>query len=61
MNTYAEISLAAIKSNIAAIKKFISAGAKFMAVVKANAMGMERWLFPAPRSRRGPITSAWRT
>ena len=39
MNTYAEISLAAIKSNIAAIKKFISTGAKFMAVVKANAYG----------------------
>jgi alanine racemase len=39
MNTYAEISLAAIKHNIAAIKKFISAGAKFMAVVKANAYG----------------------
>lgn len=39
MNTYAEISLEAIKHNIAEIKKFITAGVKFMAVVKANAYG----------------------
>ena len=39
MNTYAEINLAATKSNIAQIKAFISAGSKFMAVVKANAYG----------------------
>jgi len=39
MNTYAEISLAAIKHNIAEIKKYIAAGARFMAVVKANAYG----------------------
>lgn len=39
MNTHAEISLDAIKHNIAEIKKYISPGAKFMAVVKANAYG----------------------
>ena len=39
MNTYAEISLAAIKHNIAEIKKFIAGGVRFMAVVKANAYG----------------------
>ncbi|MBN3033355.1 MAG: alanine racemase [Candidatus Saganbacteria bacterium] len=39
MNTYAEISLTAIKHNIGAIKKLVAAGAKFMAVVKANAYG----------------------
>lgn len=39
MNTYTEISLEAIKHNIAEIKKFISSRVKFMAVVKANAYG----------------------
>jgi alanine racemase len=39
MNTYAEISLDAIKHNIAEIKKLLSGGAKFMAVTKANAYG----------------------
>lgn len=39
MNTYAEISLEAIKHNIAQIKEFIDPGVKFMAVVKANAYG----------------------
>jgi alanine racemase len=39
MNTYAEISLEAIKHNIAAIKKFLAQGVRFMAVVKANAYG----------------------
>jgi len=39
MNTYAEISLEAIKYNIGEIKKLISPGKKFMAVTKANAYG----------------------
>src|SRR3989344_6474540 len=39
MNTYAEISLEAIKHNIAAIKRFLAPGVRFMAVVKANAYG----------------------
>jgi len=39
MNTYAEISLEAIKHNIAEIKKLLSPRTKFMAVVKANAYG----------------------
>jgi len=39
MNTYAEISLDAIKCNIAEIKKLIAPNVKFMAVVKANAYG----------------------
>lgn len=39
MNTYAEISLAAIKHNIAEIKKFVDGKTRFMAVVKANAYG----------------------
>lgn len=39
MNTYAEISLAAIKHNIAEIKKLLDPATKFMAVVKANAYG----------------------
>lgn len=39
MNTYAEISLEAIKHNIAEIIKFVSPNVKFMAVVKANAYG----------------------
>ena len=39
MNTYAEISLAAIKNNIAEIKKYTAAAVRFMAVVKANAYG----------------------
>ena len=39
MNTYAEISLNAVKHNIAEIRKLLAAGIKFMAVVKANAYG----------------------
>src|SRR3989338_11448035 len=39
MNTYGEISLEAIKHNIAAIKRFLAPGVRFMAVVKANAYG----------------------
>jgi len=39
MNTYAEISLDAIKHNIAEIKKLLDPRVKFMAVVKANAYG----------------------
>ncbi|MFH1826557.1 MAG: alanine racemase [bacterium] len=39
MNTYTEISLAAIKHNIAEIRKLLSPAVKFMAVVKANAYG----------------------
>jgi alanine racemase len=39
MNTYAEISLAAIKHNIAEIKKLLAPASKYMAVVKANAYG----------------------
>jgi alanine racemase len=39
MNTYAEISLDAIKHNIAEIKRLTAAAVKFMAVVKANAYG----------------------
>lgn len=39
MNTYAEISLEAIKHNIAEIKKILSPATRFMAVVKANAYG----------------------
>ncbi len=39
MNTYAEISLDAIKHNIAEIKKLISGQTRFMAVTKANAYG----------------------
>ncbi|MFA6169498.1 MAG: alanine racemase [Candidatus Margulisiibacteriota bacterium] len=39
MNTYAEINLEAIKKNIAEIKKTVTPGVKFMAVVKANAYG----------------------
>jgi alanine racemase len=39
MNTYAEISLDAIKHNIRAIKTLLSPAVKFMAVVKANAYG----------------------
>lgn len=39
MNTYAEIDLEAIKSNIREIKKIIPKKTKFMAVVKANAYG----------------------
>ncbi len=39
MNTYAEINLEAIKNNIAEIKKYVSPGVRFMAVVKANAYG----------------------
>jgi alanine racemase len=39
MNTYAEISLQAIKHNIAEIKKLLAPAVKLMAVVKANAYG----------------------
>lgn len=39
MNTYAEISLNAIKHNIGEIRKLIAPYVKFMAVVKANAYG----------------------
>jgi alanine racemase len=39
MNTYAEISLSAIKHNISEIRKLLSSQTKFMAVVKANAYG----------------------
>ncbi|HTY12869.1 MAG TPA: alanine racemase [Candidatus Omnitrophota bacterium] len=39
MNTYAEISIEAIKHNIAAIKKLLKPGTRFMAVTKANAYG----------------------
>jgi len=39
MNTYAEISLEAVKFNIGEIKKLTSPGVKFMAVTKANAYG----------------------
>ncbi|KAF0134670.1 MAG: alanine racemase [Candidatus Saganbacteria bacterium] len=39
MNTYAEINLDAVKSNIREIKKLLSEKTKFMAVVKANAYG----------------------
>jgi len=39
MNTYAEISLEAIKHNIGEIRKLLSDRTQFMAVVKANAYG----------------------
>lgn len=39
MNTYAEISLNAVKHNIAEIRKLLDPKVKFMAVVKANAYG----------------------
>lgn len=39
MNTYTAINLAAIKHNIAEIKKFVSNTVRLMAVVKANAYG----------------------
>ena len=39
MNTYAEISLSAIKHNIVEVRKLLAAGTRFMAVVKANAYG----------------------
>ena len=39
MNTYTEIDLRAVKHNIAEIRKLLSPGVKFMAVVKANAYG----------------------
>ncbi len=39
MNTCAEISLSAIRHNISEIRKLLSRGVKFMAVVKANAYG----------------------
>ena len=39
MNTYAEISLSAIKHNIGEIRRLLAPGVKFMAVVKANAYG----------------------
>jgi alanine racemase len=39
MNTYTEISLNAIKHNIAEIRKLLKPRVKFMAVVKANAYG----------------------
>jgi alanine racemase len=39
MNTYAEISLEAIRHNIVEVRKKIAPGVKFMAVVKANAYG----------------------
>ena len=39
MNTYAEISLNAIKHNIEDIRKLLKPDVKFMAVVKANAYG----------------------
>jgi alanine racemase len=39
MNTHAEINLAAIKHNIGEIKRLLKPGARFMAVVKANAYG----------------------
>ena len=39
MNTYAEISLQAIKNNIGEIRKLLAKNVKFMAVVKANAYG----------------------
>ncbi|MFA4967642.1 MAG: alanine racemase [Candidatus Margulisiibacteriota bacterium] len=39
MNTYAEISLEAVKHNIAEIRKLLKAGTRFMAVTKANAYG----------------------
>lgn len=39
MNTYAEISLNAIKHNIAEIRKLLAPSVRFMAVVKANAYG----------------------
>jgi alanine racemase len=39
MNTYAEISLDAIKHNIGEIRELLSPAVRFMAVVKANAYG----------------------
>jgi alanine racemase len=39
MNTYAEISLEAVKHNISRIRKLLAPAVKFMAVVKANAYG----------------------
>ncbi len=39
MNTYAEISLSAVKHNIGEIRKLLAGNVKFMAVVKANAYG----------------------
>jgi len=39
MNTYAEISLEAIKHNVGEIRKLLSDRTQFMAVVKANAYG----------------------
>ncbi len=39
MNTYAEISLNAIKHNIGEIRKLLKENVRFMAVVKANAYG----------------------
>lgn len=39
MNTYAEISLSAIKHNLAEIRKLLAPKVEFMAVVKANAYG----------------------
>lgn len=39
MNTYAEISLDAVKHNIGEIRKLLRQGVKYMAVVKANAYG----------------------
>ena len=39
MNTYAEIDLESIKSNILAVRKIIPDSSKLMAVVKANAYG----------------------
>ncbi|MFH1347831.1 MAG: alanine racemase [Candidatus Margulisiibacteriota bacterium] len=39
MNTYAEISLSAIKHNIGEVRKLLKPKVKYMAVVKANAYG----------------------
>ena len=39
MNTYAEISLSALKHNIAEIRKLLKPKVRYMAVVKANAYG----------------------
>jgi len=39
MNTYAEISLSAVKHNIGEIRKLLAPGVRYMAVVKANAYG----------------------
>ncbi|MDI6730959.1 MAG: alanine racemase [Candidatus Margulisbacteria bacterium] len=39
MNTYAEIDLAAVKSNINEIRRLLAPNVRFMAVVKANAYG----------------------